>query len=116
MKFKMGGESLTNLNAFDKKSVFNPIANLQQTKNVFQGKGFNTDAVVKKKEQDQAASDAAALAAATPKASMGSGAQESLQAQMDIRRAALKNMGFLKTIYAGNTGGFNPTGAGSQLK
>jgi hypothetical protein len=91
-------------------SFASPIgsAPAQQLKNVVSGKGFVTD----EKAKMNAQAEDAALAAIKPAStgSMTPGNQESLQAEQDLRRQALRNMGFLKTTYAGETGGFNKGG------
>ena len=114
MVFKVGGASLNPMDSIirpEKKgsldkwkgSIFNPKVDIEQTKNAVSGKGFQTDAAL-------AADAAAAQAAATPQvSSMNAANAESLNAEQDVRRNALRNMGFLKTTYAGETGGWKPT-------
>src|SRR4249920_2801136 len=101
MKFKVGGASL---NPFGKNTIWNPLVPLQQTKNFIGGKGLITNSEAKK----NAANEANALNAIQPSStgSMAAGDQEALQAEQDARRNALRNMGFMKTIYAGETGGY----------
>ena len=108
MKFKVGGASFVPSVPFGKgwsSSAYNPLVPLEQTKNAVSGKGLQTNAAM--------AADAADSAASVPTAPQVGNANaanaESLQADQDVRRNALRNMGFLKTIYAGNTGGFKPT-------
>jgi len=105
MLFKSKGANWSPLSGITdwKSSVFNPSVDIQQTKNAVGGAGFATDAYVKAKD---AAAIAAATAAANPVSSMASADAQSLQAEQDVRRNALKNMGYLKTIYAGETGGW----------
>jgi len=82
----------------------NPGVSTQQYKNWVTGKGFTTDA--KAKANADAADQANMAIQAQAVGSMNPGNQESLQAEQDLRRQALRNMGFLKTTYAGETGGF----------
>ena len=113
MRFKTsGGPSVGGVSLFPKSltkeglwnSTLNPNYALQPTKNYIAGKGAVTDA--KAKANSDAADQALAAIKPASTGSMVPGSQESLQAEQDIRRQALRNMGFLKTTYAGETGGF----------